>query len=64
MWLEQFGYGAELLEGLKFKAGLCHMTTEKLCQPSSKWVPFSNQGKVRQQKERNGLCFLFAVPKI
>ena len=28
-----------------------------LFQPSSEWVPFSNQGRIRQQKERDGLCF-------
>ena len=26
----------------EFEAGLIHATTGKLCQPSSKWVPFSN----------------------
>ena len=35
-----------------------------LCQPSSKWVTFSNQGKIRQRKERDGLCLSFAVPMI
>ena len=24
----------------EFEAGLCHAMTGKLCQPSSKWVPF------------------------
>ena len=35
-----------------------------LCQPSSKWVPFSNRGMIRQPKEWDGLRFPFAVPKI
>ena len=26
-----------------------------LCHPSSKWVPFSNKGRIRQPKERYGL---------
>ena len=26
----------------EFEAGLCHAMTGKLCQPSSKWVPFMN----------------------
>ena len=48
-------------EGREFKAGLCHPTTGKLCQPSGKWVFFSNQGRIRQQKERDGLGLSFAV---
>ena len=37
----------------EFKAGLHHATTgilvcDSLCQPSSKWVPFSNEGRIRQ----------------
>ena len=35
-----------------------------LSQPSSKWVPLSNQGRIRQQKNRDGLHLSFAVPKI
>ena len=35
-----------------------------VCQPSSKWVPFLNAGKIRQGKERDGLCLSSAVPKI
>ena len=54
----------EVLEGRKFMAGLYHRTTGKLCQPSSKWVPFSNLGRIRQLKERDGHCLSFAVPKI
>ena len=34
-----------------------------LCQPSSKLVPFLNQERIRQQKERDGLCLSSAVPK-
>ena len=36
----------------------------KTLPPSSKWVPFSNQGRIRQQKERDGLRLSSAVPKI
>ena len=37
----------------EFKAGLRHATTgilicDSLCQPSSKWVPFSNYRRIRQ----------------
>ena len=35
-----------------------------LCQPSSKQVPFSNWGKVKQQKEKDGLHLSFAMPKM
>ena len=35
-----------------------------LCHSSSKWVPFSNQGRIRHRKERDGLCLSSAVPKI
>ena len=31
---------------------------------SSEWVPFSNQGRIRRQKERDGLCLSSAVPMI
>ena len=34
------------------------------CEPSSKWVPFSNQRKIRQREEKNGLCLSYVVPKI
>ena len=47
----------------EFKAGLRHATTRKLCQPSSKWVPFSNQGRIKQRWERDGLRLSSAVPK-
>ena len=45
-----------------FKAGLRHPTTGKLCQPNSKWVHFSNQGRIMQRKARDRLCLSFAVP--
>ena len=41
-----------------------HPRTEtSLCQPSSKWVPFPNQGKIRQRKESGGLCFHKLCPR-
>ena len=33
-------------------------------QSSSKWSLFSNQGRIRQRKERDGLRLSYAVPKI
>ena len=36
-------------------------TNGKLCQPNSKWVSFSNQGKIMQGKERDGLRLSSAV---
>ena len=35
-----------------------------LCQPSSKWVPISIQGRIMQRKERYVLLLSSAVPKI
>ena len=34
-----------------------------VCQPSSKWYLFSNQGRIRQGKERVGLCLLLLCPR-
>ena len=50
----------------EFEAGLRHATTGKLslCQPSSPWGPFSNEGRISQRKERDGLRLSSAVPKI
>ena len=52
-------------KGCEFKAVFCYPTTGKLSlSASSKWVTFSNQGKIRQRKEQNGLRLSFAVPMI
>ena len=48
----------------EFEVGFRHATTGKLCQPSSKGVPFSNQDRIRQRNERDGLRLSSAVPKI
>ena len=48
----------------EFEARLGLAATGKLGQPSSKWVPFLNWGRMMQQKERDGLCLSSAVPKI
>ena len=48
----------------EFETGLRHAMTGKLCQPSSKWVSFSDKGKIRQRKERDGLRLSSAVSKI
>ena len=47
-----------------FETGLRHAMNGKLYQPSYKWIPFSNQGRIRQQKERDGFCLLSDVLKI
>ena len=47
-------------KGYEFKAGLGWKT---LCHPSSKWASFSNQGRIRQQKDRDELPLSSAVPK-
>ena len=42
-WLEQLGSIAQKAAVThEFEALLRHVVTGKLCQPSSKWVPFSN----------------------
>ena len=33
-------------------------------QTSSKWVIFSNYGRIRQRKERDGLRLLSGLPKV
>ena len=50
----------------EFETRLRHATTveKSHCQPSSKYVPFSNWGRMRQRKERDGLRLSSAVPKI
>ena len=48
----------------EFEAGLRHAVTGKLCQPSSKWVPFPNYGRIRQRNEGDGLCLSLAVSEI
>ena len=61
--LEPLDYSAERRR--KVEAGLRHATTGKLSQStSSKWVPFLNKGRLRQRKERDGLCLSSAMPKI
>ena len=42
----------------------CDNWKNSLCQPSSKCVPFSNQERIRQGKEKAGLGLSSAVPKI
>ena len=44
--------------------GLASQGLEISCQPSSNWVPFSNQKRKRQGKERDKLHLLNAVSKI
>ena len=43
------------------RASLANWKT--LCQPSSKWVPFSNQRKLKQQKERGGFVSHLLWPR-
>ena len=41
-WLEQSAIAQKVAVSHEFEARLCHAATGKLCQPSRKWVPFSN----------------------
>ena len=53
---------AQKLAGLN--PGLGQLAPGKLCQPSSKWVPFLNKRLIMQRKEREGLLISYHVPKI
>ena len=46
-WIKRFSYGAE---GCKFESrlGSAGDWQNNLCQPSNKWVPFFEAGKIRQ----------------
>ena len=49
----------------EFEAGLRHATTGKLSlSTQQKCVPFSNERRIRQQKERDWLRLSLVVPKI
>ena len=50
-------------EGCEFKAGVLSENLKTLCQPNSKWAPVSNQRRIRQQKERDGLRLSLADSK-
>ena len=64
-WFQTLYYGAEscwkvMRSGLGFTI---QWLENSLCQLSSKWVPFLNQEKIKQQKDRDGFGLSFAVPK-
>ena len=46
----------------RLKSGFGQRATGKL-YPKSNWAPHSNQGKIKQQKEKDELCLSYAVPK-
>ena len=49
----------------EFEAQLRHAATGKLSlSTQQKWVSFSNKGRIRQRKKRDGLRLSSAVPKI
>ena len=60
------GYGAENRQKVvSSRLGFAiRLRKTFLCQPSSKWVTFSNQGKIRLRKGRDGLRLAFVVPMI
>ena len=65
-WLETLDYGAESRRRvMSLNPGFAIRRLEiSLYPPSSKWVPTSNQERIRQRKKRNGLRFSYVVPKI
>ena len=63
-WLEQLDYGAEsCCKVVSSRLGFAMRQLENFCS-SSKWVPLSNLGRLRQRNERDGLHLSSAVPKI
>ena len=50
--------------GCEIETGFGNQATGKLCHSSSKWIPLSNQGRIRQGKERDGLRLSSTVAKI
>ena len=51
------------LDGHEFDPGLGHPTIGNLlCEPSSKCVPVSIKGSLRQRKEKGGLRLSYALP--
>ena len=64
-WLEQLEYVAERhWKALSFRLGLAIRRLENSTNPAVNRLLFSNMGRIRQQKERDGLHLSFAVPKI
>ena len=49
-------------EGGEFKTGLRHPAAGKLSV--SRWVPFSNKGRIRHRNDSDGLRLSFGVHKI
>ena len=63
-FVEMFGYGAE---GRGFESPIGQSATGKLALFKQRYIGtlcFSNQERVRQRKERDGLRLSFAVSKI
>ena len=65
-WLERLGYSAERRrQVVRSRLGFVMRRLENcFCQSIRKWVPFSNQGRIKRGKMRDGLRFSFVVPKI
>ena len=59
LWCKKSPEGGELEPGFAIQR-----LENSFCQPSSKWIPFLNQGRIREQKKTDGLCLSYAVPKI
>ena len=64
-WLEQLEYGAERhWKAPSVRLGLAIRRLENSTNPAVNRLLFSNKGRIRQQKEKDGLHLSFAVPKI
>ena len=51
----------KVVKGRGFKLGMSHLAIGKLCLSGT---PVSNQEKIRQRKDRDGLRLSCAVPKV
>ena len=53
------------VKGREFEPYFGQAATRKLCKSNySKWVPFSNKGRIRQRKVRDEFRLSYAVPEI
>ena len=52
------------LRATSLSFGFVQLTTGKHCQPSSKWIHFTNHENIRQRKEKNELLLSYVIPKM
>ena len=60
VWL----WSRKALEGSEIVSGFCQLENSVIPAVDGYWYFFSNLGRIRQRKERDGLHLSTAVPKI